>query len=660
MKLSWTDRSDNEDGFWIERSVDGIDFVEVGESVANGTLFIDESVLAGNRYHYRVRAFNAYGASEYSDVVSSEIRSEETELEIQDGPESSVIGEMSVLGESVFDVGARAFAVSASGAGYEQVLDELRFTQTAVEGDFKLRVQVHAFEADGSWARVGLMVRETLGQDAMHESIVLNGKGYVERLSRKGTGLKVASTVQAVAGDTVFLGIERRAGVVFLSYSLDGEVWKEVSGSPSQMDGNVHVGIAIGSERDGRLSAALVEVLESDLVAFSQCSTDWPYLLGLPIEESVIGEMDDVGSYAYDAESGNHVLEASGLGFEQLDDELRFSKVTVDGDVDFSVKLSELELDAGWGRAGIMLRSSLEQRAAHLSVVVNGYGNFESLVRRSDGTKVVVSKGRAAPSVAFLRISKVGDWVRGYVSADGNAWTLLVESEVELGETFDAGLVVGSQYDGRLSRSRFEVLNEEEIDVSPGPEAPEQTELSLLGHVARSSIVGEISEQGITLFDEATGLYFFSASGAGYESIDDALRYSWVPAIGDFSLKVALHDYVADDGWSRVGLMVREGLEPDSPHASIVLNGNGIFETLVRTALGSKVQVSGRGVAGSTPQLRLDRVGARIKLYVADNGGLWRLVNDFEFPLATDAMVGLAIGSQRDGDLSSCVVELLD
>ncbi|MDQ8188132.1 hypothetical protein QEH53_21260 [Pelagicoccus sp. SDUM812002] len=659
MKLSWDDRSHNEDGFWIERSDDGINFTEIGESAANEATFLDDAVSTGNRYYYRVQSFNAYGASEYSDVADVLVGDEDAELRIPNEPESTVIGEMSVLGESVFDVGARSFVVSASGAGYEQYLDELRFTQVEADGDFVLRVKVHAFEGDDRWARVGLMVRESLEQDARHESVVMTGDGYIERLSRLAKGMKVAETRQTAASGSVYFGVERRDGYVHLSYSLDGQVWEPVSGPSNELSGRVHVGISIGSQIDGRLSAALVEVQESDLNTFSKYSAKWPYLLGKPIEEHIIGDLEEVGSYSYDANRGVHFLEASGVGYERFDDELRFSKVTVSGDVDFSVRLSDLRLDSTWGRAGIMIRSSVEQSAAHLSVVVNGFGKFETLVRKTDGAQVVESRFSTAPEVGYLRISKTGNLVKGYTSTDGEAWSLVIETQIQLGESFDAGLAIGSQYDGRLSRCRFEVLYGEEADGPLDPEVVKPAGLAILGQTAVSSIVGEMSDEGKFLHDDS-GLYYFSASGLGYETYKDALRYSWVPAVSDFSLRVALYEYVADDDWSRVGLMVRESLSPDAAHASVVLCGYGGFETLVRPSHRSEVIESKKGTAGSYPQLRLDRVKETIRLYVADNGGQWRLVEELDLSLGSHPMIGLSIGSQRDGALSSSVVEVLD
>jgi len=68
--LNWTDNSDNESGFVIERAVGTGAFstlVTVGAGIESYT---DVTVLAGNNYTYRVAAVNAAGLSGYSNTAS--------------------------------------------------------------------------------------------------------------------------------------------------------------------------------------------------------------------------------------------------------------------------------------------------------------------------------------------------------------------------------------------------------------------------------------------------------------------------------------------------------------------------------------------------------------------------------------------------------------
>ena len=71
IHLTWSDGSDNENGFTIEQSLDGITFGTAGTVAANATTFDVTGLNASTTYTYRVRAFNAAGVSAYSQPASA-------------------------------------------------------------------------------------------------------------------------------------------------------------------------------------------------------------------------------------------------------------------------------------------------------------------------------------------------------------------------------------------------------------------------------------------------------------------------------------------------------------------------------------------------------------------------------------------------------------
>src|SRR5207237_3724387 len=70
LSLQWSDNSNNETSFLIERSTDGTHFSQVGSVGANITTYQDVGLAAGTKYYYRVRAQNAGGNSAYSNVAN--------------------------------------------------------------------------------------------------------------------------------------------------------------------------------------------------------------------------------------------------------------------------------------------------------------------------------------------------------------------------------------------------------------------------------------------------------------------------------------------------------------------------------------------------------------------------------------------------------------
>lgn len=68
VTLTWQDNSDNEAGFYIERAPTSTGvFTQIGQVGAGVTTFGDTLGVGGNCY--RVRAYNSWGNSVYSNVA---------------------------------------------------------------------------------------------------------------------------------------------------------------------------------------------------------------------------------------------------------------------------------------------------------------------------------------------------------------------------------------------------------------------------------------------------------------------------------------------------------------------------------------------------------------------------------------------------------------
>ena len=72
IRLDWTDNSADEDGFRVERSLNGVSFTQIASPAADVTTYTDVGLSASTTYYYRVRAYNAGGNSAYTATVSAE------------------------------------------------------------------------------------------------------------------------------------------------------------------------------------------------------------------------------------------------------------------------------------------------------------------------------------------------------------------------------------------------------------------------------------------------------------------------------------------------------------------------------------------------------------------------------------------------------------
>jgi len=67
VELNWSDQSDDEEGFTVERKGQGGDYMEIARVDFDTTGYSDTDLAGKSSYTYRVRAYNSYGDSAYSN-----------------------------------------------------------------------------------------------------------------------------------------------------------------------------------------------------------------------------------------------------------------------------------------------------------------------------------------------------------------------------------------------------------------------------------------------------------------------------------------------------------------------------------------------------------------------------------------------------------------
>lgn len=71
IRLDWTDNTDNELGFSLEKKKGVGSYAVLATLGANVLTYTDIDVYLDDTYYYRVKAFNTFGESDYSNVVST-------------------------------------------------------------------------------------------------------------------------------------------------------------------------------------------------------------------------------------------------------------------------------------------------------------------------------------------------------------------------------------------------------------------------------------------------------------------------------------------------------------------------------------------------------------------------------------------------------------
>lgn len=68
MLLSWHATAGEQQGFNIEHSTDGINFIQILQ-IADGIYFAKVNAIVGQKNYFRIRGYNEAGMSGYSTIV---------------------------------------------------------------------------------------------------------------------------------------------------------------------------------------------------------------------------------------------------------------------------------------------------------------------------------------------------------------------------------------------------------------------------------------------------------------------------------------------------------------------------------------------------------------------------------------------------------------
>jgi len=142
--------------------------------------------------------------------------------------------------------GADIWDVGPSGGPFH---DEFHFAYKTLSGTGSIVAKVQSVDNTNSWAKAGVMIRETLNGDSKHAMMVVSAASGVSFQRRPETGGASAADTTADIAAPYWVKIERDLAGNFSAYSsADGVTWQKVGlAVPIQMATNVYIGLAVTS-----------------------------------------------------------------------------------------------------------------------------------------------------------------------------------------------------------------------------------------------------------------------------------------------------------------------------------------------------------------------------------------------------------------------------
>ena len=162
------------------------------------------------------------------------------------------VGSTGLAGTSAYSGGL--FTVAGAGADVWGSVDGFRFVSQPVAGDAEMVARVASLQNTNTYAKAGVMLRETSAAGSAHVLIDVRPNGSIELMTRTSTG---ASTTFLAAGTQPapgWLKLSRSGATVTASVSADGSLWTTIGSTQATPGATALVGLAVTSHDTTQLN----------------------------------------------------------------------------------------------------------------------------------------------------------------------------------------------------------------------------------------------------------------------------------------------------------------------------------------------------------------------------------------------------------------------
>ncbi|MGJ8639764.1 MAG: Ig-like domain-containing protein [Opitutaceae bacterium] len=336
------------------------------------------------------------------------------------------------------------YTVEGSGADIYGTQDSFHYVYKDHSADGELIARVDSVQNTNTWAKAGVMFRETDADDSSEVMLLVRPDNQVSMQYRASAG--AASTSLGLFGDTLNVKWIKlvRDGDLFSGYiSLDGEGWTLVDQASVSMVPDVLAGLAVTSHNNGAVCSA----------EFSNVS----------VEDETSGyftNANDVGSPLFSGSflhtGGAYILEGGGSDIYGTSDHFLFASQLRSGDMTITARVSDVENTNTWAKAGIMIRETLAANSKEVAIIVRPDNRISMQYRGTTGGST--SPGSLVgdtTNAKWIRLVRTGDAFAGSYSIDGLTWIDLSSHTVAMASEVEVGLAVTSHNDATLCTATF-------------------------------------------------------------------------------------------------------------------------------------------------------------------------------------------------------------
>ncbi len=379
-----------------------------------------------------------------------------------DGWYCADVGNPGVVGNQLFSNGL--WTVQGEGKDIWSTHDAFHYVWQRFSQNSTIQAHItHQLPSD-SLAKSGLMLRSSTDMAAPYYAAFFTPNNGLTVQARSIQGLN-ARIVTANTGikTPAYLSIARWKNIFTTYLSPDGVTWTPLNGSSLTIDvpGPMLAGMVVTSHKDGTLGGAdfdAVQTSASAIPAPTACPETW--------QCGDVGYASPRGVQLFDAHNKIWTLQGGGFDIFLKEDQFHYVWQTAIGDSAISARVAyvaDSEFPGNpYAKAGVMLRQSRDMASPYYAAFVTPQNEVKVQYREQQGHGTgEITLPDSYKGALYLKIMRTGDLYTAYISKDGDAWSAVDGStmDIPMGDTLLMGLAVTSHDPGAVREVTFSDLN---------------------------------------------------------------------------------------------------------------------------------------------------------------------------------------------------------
>jgi len=522
------------------------------------------------------------------------------------------------------------FTVRGAGADVWNNADAFHYVSQPVTGDVDIVARVATVENVAAWVKAGVMVRETLTAGSAHAFMIVSaGKGLAFQ-RRVSTGGLSTNTSGGAGVAPRWVKLQRRGNTITAYHSADGATWTLVGSDTFAMGANVQVGLAVSSHDATRLATVTFDNVNVTPVS-GPSNTPPSAAMTSPASGATFTAPATIALSTTASDTDGTVARVEFYAGTTL--------LATDTTSPYAFSWSNVPA----GTYALTARATDDDGAVTTSSPVSITVNPAAPPPNTSPSVALTSPSSGATFTAPATIAlaaSASDSDGTVTRVEFYAGTTLLGSDTTSPFAFNWTNVAAGTYSlsARATDDDGATTASAAISVTVNPSAP-----TGLPSPWQSQDIGAVGAAGSATASGGT----FTVRGAGADIWNgaDAFHYVWQPFNGDATLiaRVATVEFVAN--WVKAGVMIRESLTADSPHALMLVSAGKGLAFQRRVARGG-ISTTTSGGAGVAPAwVKLERRGNTISAFRSADGVTWTLVDSDTFTMPASVYVGLAVSS---------------